>query len=201
MPHADPTWSTHNNLITFNNNGGFIWAGCHAVSVLENLYNPATGNPTPTMNFLSTTGLVPFGSHSNGTPPYTYTAPGTGANQGGDPVMQFLGDLDDATLNGSGGWNRVPFWPVNSLDVDTYHRVDARLTRSIPISERVKGSLMFEGFNIFNTITNTGIATEAFSTSGGIIKPTAGLGAGTKSEGFPDGTNARRLQVALRFEF
>ncbi len=109
--------------------------------------------------------------------------------------------LVNASLNGSGGWNRVPFWPVNSMDVDTYHRVDARLTRSIPIGEHVKGSLMFEGFNIFNTITNTGVATEAFSVTAGVIKPTAGLGAGTKSEGFPDGTNARRLQVALRFEF
>ena len=111
-----------------------------------------------------------------------------------------------STLNGSGGWNRVPWLPVNSLDIDREYRVDARLTRSIPFSERVKGSLMFEGFNVFNTQYNTAINTTAFTASGGIIKPalTNGvsiLGFGNASQAFPDGTNARRLQVAFRLTF
>jgi uncharacterized repeat protein (TIGR01451 family) len=130
MPHADPTWATHKNLINFNtNNDGFIWAGCHAVSVMENLYDPATGNPTPVMDFLSLTGLVPFGSHSNGSPPYTYTAPVSGANQGGDPINQYLGKIDTATTNGSeeiylpkpgGGWRpttKVLAWDPTDTDV------------------------------------------------------------------------------------
>jgi hypothetical protein len=42
--------------------------------------------------------------------------------------------------------------------------------------------------------------------SGGILRPqlTNGvsiLGAGNASQGFPDGTNARRAQVSLRFVF
>lgn len=93
MPHADPTWATHSNLYTWNqNNDGWIWAGCHAVSVLENLTNP--GNPSQKMNFLSQTGLVPFGSHSDGSPPYSYRYPT-------DPEMQFIGTTDAAQQNGS----------------------------------------------------------------------------------------------------
>ncbi len=107
MPHADPTWATHNNLLTFNNNGGAIWAGCHAVNVLENIDSPADADVAPNLNFLTTTGMVPHGSHANGSPPYGYTS------NGSDPVLQFLGTLDAATLNGSeqiylpkpgGGW-------------------------------------------------------------------------------------------------
>ncbi len=115
--------------------------------------------------------------------------------------------LANGTLNGSGGWSRVPFWPVGTLDVDQTYNVDARLTRTIPISERVKAALSFEAFNVFNTIHNTGVQTAAYSVfSGGILKPvlTSGvshLGDGSQSQGFPDGTNARRAQAALRFTF
>jgi hypothetical protein len=60
---------------------------------------------------------------------------------------------------------------------------------------------MFEAFNVFNTQYNTGINTQAFSASGGIIKPVAGFGAGNASQAFPDGTNARRMQAAFRLVF
>jgi outer membrane receptor protein involved in Fe transport len=111
-----------------------------------------------------------------------------------------------STLNGSGGWNRVPFWPVDSLNIDREYHVDARLSRNIPFGERVKGTLMFEGFNAFNTQYNTAVSTTAYTASGGVLKPalTNGisiLGQGNASQGFPDGTNARRLQAALRITF
>lgn len=92
MPHADPTWATHSNLYYWNQGNGWIWAGCHAVSVLENLYDPL--NPSTKMNFLSQNGLVPFGSHANGSPPYSYRFPN-------DPEMQFMGIADGAMQNGS----------------------------------------------------------------------------------------------------
>jgi len=93
MPHADPTWTTHSNLYYWNiGNNGWIWAGCHAVSVLENLYDPL--NPSTKMNFLSQSGLVPFGAHSDGSPPYSYRFPS-------DPEMQFMGIADGAMQNGS----------------------------------------------------------------------------------------------------
>ncbi len=115
---------------------------------------------------------------------------------------QFPGvSLTYNTLNGSGGWNRVPFWPTNSLDVDQIYRVDARVSRSLPFGERVKAYLNFEAFNAFNTITNTSVNTQAYVASGGVLRPTANLGTGTASQGFPDGTNARRAQVSLRVVF
>ena len=115
--------------------------------------------------------------------------------------------LANSTINGSGGWNRVPFLPVGTLDIDQTYNVDARLTRSLPFGERVKANLSFEAFNAFNTIHNTAVQTQAYSVNaGGILKPVLSngvslVGNGTASQGFPDGTNARRMQVALRFIF
>jgi outer membrane receptor for ferrienterochelin and colicin len=117
-------------------------------------------------------------------------------------TTQFTGlAMTYSTLNGSGGWNRVPFLPVGFLNVDQVYRVDARLTRVLPFNERVRLNLMFEAFNLFNTISNTGVNTQAFSATGGILRPTANLGIGNQSQGFPDGTNARRCQVAMRLFF
>jgi hypothetical protein len=120
---------------------------------------------------------------------------------------QFAGiSLNHGTLNGSGGWNRVPFWPVNSMNIDQIYNVDARLSRSLPISERVKATLLFEAFNVFNTIHNTGVQTAAYAATGNVLKPvlTGGvslLDTGNASQGFPDGTNARRMQVGIRVVF
>ena len=119
----------------------------------------------------------------------------TSTTQGSNPKMVYT------TLNGSGGWNRVPFWSGNSLDIDQTYRVDARLSRKVPINERFSAYLMFEAFNLTNTITNTAVKTQAYTASGGALTPTAGLGTGSSSQGFPDGTNARRMQVALRLTF
>jgi hypothetical protein len=93
MPHADPTWATHGNLYNWNRTYlGTIWADCHAVSVLENMFNPA--NPSQRTNFLSTNGLIPFKNHDKGSPPYINRLPN-------DPVCQYLGLIDLATTNGS----------------------------------------------------------------------------------------------------
>jgi hypothetical protein len=113
LPHADPKWSTHGNLLAWNGTyKGAIWASCHAVSVLENMVNPAA--PAQQTNFLANNSggpgsqaLVPFGSHKDGTLPYNDNSYAT------DPVMQFMGIIDGSTNNGSesiylpalgGGW-------------------------------------------------------------------------------------------------
>ena len=120
----------------------------------------------------------------------------------GSTSSQFAGvNLAYNTLTGTGGWNRVPFLPTGNIDIDRVFRVDARIVRSLPISERVKASLMFEAFNAFNTQYNTAVNTSMYTAAAGVLKPIANVGNGTQTQGFPDGTNARRAQVALRFVF
>jgi hypothetical protein len=117
----------------------------------------------------------------------------------------FTGAAFNTTVNGFGGTNRVPFLPYNYLEIDNIFRTDARLSRELPFTERVRMWLNFEAFNLFNNVYNTGVNTEMFnlSTVNGLtaIRPTAGAGTGNASQGFPDGTNARRAQVSLRVVF
>lgn len=111
MPHADPTWANHGNLLNWNQQYlGSIWAACHAVSALENMVNPA--DKTQQTNFLSqkdpsvslttlvspgyanSNSLLLWGSHDVGTAPYTHRLPN-------DPVAQYIGVTDAAQDNGS----------------------------------------------------------------------------------------------------
>lgn len=125
MPHADPTWATHNQLLPFVKAGGAFYASCHAVSEIENLKYPADYATSAlrnkvAMNFLSTgkadqtDALVHYGSHvEQGTPPYNFYKPSSAADftsgdgtsvavlRVGDPVAQFLGTTDAATQAGS----------------------------------------------------------------------------------------------------
>jgi hypothetical protein len=105
------------------------------------------------------------------------------------------------TLNGFGGNTRVPFWPLNSLYTPPTYRMDARVSKIVPLSERCKLYLMFEVFNVTNTIVDTALNTQAYTERGRVLTPTPGLGLGTQSAGFPDGTNARRAQVGARLTF
>jgi hypothetical protein len=117
MPHADPTWATHNRLFSWNKDClGSIWAACHAVSALENSINPA--NATQQMNFLSArtalTAPTPWPNnsvklwttHTGGTIGYTHQLPY-------DQVAQYMGVTDAAQLNGS----EQIYIPKQSTDV------------------------------------------------------------------------------------
>lgn len=106
MPHADPVWSSHQRLLDWNaENFGSIWYGCHAGSALEDMFNPA--NRSEQTNFLAektgtATGggpydenaLILWDNHDDASFPLAYDYPS-------DPIMQFMGDMDDATDNGS----------------------------------------------------------------------------------------------------
>src|SRR5262245_18869291 len=66
LPHADPQdWPVEwkQALYNFVVDSGGLRAGCHSVAELEDLI--INGTTTP-LNFLSNSGLVPFGSHSAG---------------------------------------------------------------------------------------------------------------------------------------
>jgi hypothetical protein len=117
------------------------------------------------------------------------------------------------SLNGSGGWSRVPFEAIGALQTDAQRNVDARLSRTLPFTERVQGVISFEAINLFNNQRITGINSLAYiavttlpagvvnGPYTGVLKPVANLGTGNASTSFPDGTSARRAQLAFRVIF
>jgi hypothetical protein len=114
---------------------------------------------------------------------------------------QYPGQAFNTTLNGFGGNTQVPFLSRQSIPIDVTRRVDSRLTKILTFTDRYQLHFNFEVFNTFNRVSNTGVNTQAFQATGGVLRPVAGLGVGTASGGFPDGTNARRAQISLRFLF
>jgi hypothetical protein len=107
-----------------------------------------------------------------------------------------------STLNGFGGNSRVPFWSTAPQYTPPVYRADARIGKVLPFGERCRLYLNFEAFNLTNTIVDTSLNGQAYTLiANRILTPTAGYGLGRASGGFPDGTNARRAQVSLRFAF
>lgn len=113
----------------------------------------------------------------------------------------FFGPAFPTTMNGFGGSNRVPFLPPNSLDIDSVIRTDARVTKTVTLTENTRLLLSFEAFNVFNHVSATAVNTQAYQLRNGVLTPTPGLGEGVASGGYPDGTNARRAQVSVRLRF
>jgi hypothetical protein len=113
----------------------------------------------------------------------------------------FTGALVTGSLNGCGCSSRVPFQPVNNLDLDTIYRFDARLSKKMPFTERFTGYLTFEAFNIFNRQYNTSRRSDEYSLSGTTLSYIPSYGTGNSTATSPDGTNARRAQVSLRVVF
>nr|MDQ2899662.1 hypothetical protein [Acidobacteriota bacterium] len=71
-----------------------------------------------------------------------------------------------------------------------------------PITERVNAMFTFDAFNVFNHRYFTSVSTREYieSVVAGVpvLNPASGFGQGTATGGFPDGTNARRLQIGAR---
>lgn len=97
MPHAEPTTATHGPLASFNKGGGYIWAGCHAVSYLES-NDSKKGVTDRSMFFLSTNGLL-IGDKHKGASGISGSYQVTGAAS--DPIMQFVGNTFAAHANGA----------------------------------------------------------------------------------------------------
>jgi hypothetical protein len=117
------------------------------------------------------------------------------------PVTGMLYSAD--ALDGFNGNFRVPFLPVNSLYTPWVEQENFRLTKIIPLPrEGMKLGLSFEAFNIANNWSPTSLTTQEFTETKGVLTytPTA-FGVGSGDGGFPDGTQARRLQVSARFTF
>ena len=113
----------------------------------------------------------------------------------------FTGSAFNTSLSGFGGSGRVPFLPFSNLKLDPINRADVRVTKILPFREHIQGAVSFEAFNVTNSQYNTGIIAELYNATAGVIRPSVGTGTGTASQGFPDGTNARRAQLSFRLVF
>jgi hypothetical protein len=117
------------------------------------------------------------------------------------------GMLSSSVLDGfAGGSTRVPFMPVDSIYTPASYREDLRLTKLVPISERLRLALALEAFNVSNSWSPTAMSTQYYTEAKSILTPSpTGIastwGIGTADGGFPDGTQARRLQVSARVTF
>jgi hypothetical protein len=105
------------------------------------------------------------------------------------------------SLNGSGGWSRVPFESVNTLPVGNQYSVDARISRELPFTARLKATLMIEAYNALNHANYTSVQPYAYTAVSGVLKPVTGLGMPNADYGYAYGTNARRIQAAIRIVF
>ncbi len=119
------------------------------------------------------------------------------------------GVLNNSRLTGLGGPSRVPFEPIAQVAIDQIYRTDARLTRNLYLGERLKASLFFEAFNVFNTPLVSGSGPRNFTKytttrlADGTIGLTPFLGFNQPLQGQLAGgeNSARRAQVAVRFTF
>jgi len=114
----------------------------------------------------------------------------------------FAGALVSGSLNGLGGdFSRVPFQPVDFLNVDSIYKVDARLSKKLPFSERIVGYLTFEAFNLFNTPYDTSRRTAEYNLVGTALQYRGDYATPSSDAASPDGTTARRAQISLRVTF
>ena len=80
--------------------------------------------------------------------------------------------------------------------------MDVRAGKDFAITERFHATFTFDAFNVGNNTYYTSVNNSeyAYSLVNGqpTLTPRPGYGAGTATQGFPDGTNARRLQLGVR---
>jgi hypothetical protein len=116
-----------------------------------------------------------------------------------------------STLSGIGGESpggvRSFFAPTANLPLGHTVQLDGRLTKTFAIQESRSIQLSFEAVNALNHIRITGVNQTGYktgwnaNTNTGYVQQVSGLGVGTASGGFPDGTNARRAQASIRYTF
>jgi hypothetical protein len=138
--------------------------------------------------------------------------PAGNTTTGSDPRLY----VPTPTLSGIGaetpGGSRVPFLPTANLPLGHTVQLDARISKTFHIHESQSLQFSFEAVNALNHIRFTSVNQTVYkslwdtTTNSGYLVQQApggasGWGAGTASSGFPDGTNARRAQIALRYTF
>jgi hypothetical protein len=102
------------------------------------------------------------------------------------------------SLNGSGGWSRVPFEDVNILPLGSQFNIDARISKTVPFTARLKGQFTFDAYNATNHKDISAVNTVAYTSTLGVLTPVAGLGTPVASYGYPFGSSSRHVEVAFR---
>ncbi|CAN5156259.1 hypothetical protein BH20ACI1_BH20ACI1_18750 [soil metagenome] len=113
---------------------------------------------------------------------------------------------------GLGGLSLAPNIERNSIYGEANYKVDMRLSRKFKVTERVEVELLAEGFNVFNRANFNGFNTTLYNTITPSPNPPLAdtpiqflqndsFGARNNDGSQPDGTNARRFQLAARFRF
>jgi hypothetical protein len=133
--------------------------------------------------------------------------------------IPFLGP-DGKTYNGFGGIrgqgtggdrNLVPTIPRNSITGPANLKLDLRVSRALHVAENLRLEFLIEGFNVFNRSNYNGFNTTMYTAAATTtatplsqpipLAPSTGYLQPNNDASPPDGTNARRLQLALRFRF
>ena len=110
----------------------------------------------------------------------------------------FTGTLNGYSSTGLG--NRVPFQPLASIPSRSGRpRSMCAFPSTFPSPIDSRPPFTFDAFNVFNHRFFTSVNQREYVASGNVLTYQSNVGQGTASQGFPDGTNARRLQIGLRF--
>jgi hypothetical protein len=135
------------------------------------------------------------------------------------PSLPFLGP-DGNTYNGFGGimgqgtggdHDLLPTVPRDSLAGPANYTLSLRVSRQFSLTERLRLEALAEAFNVFNHSNYNGFNDTVYTATATtnttplatpvMLTPTPGFLAPISDSDPPDGTNARRLQLALRFRF
>ena len=101
------------------------------------------------------------------------------------------------TLNGTGGWSRVPWEPVNTLPLGSQFNIDARLSKTVPFTSRLAGTFTIDAFNLTDHRNVTAVNTIAFTSFLATISPVSGLGTPIASYGSAFGSTSRHLLLSF----
>ena len=109
----------------------------------------------------------------------------------------------------------APSIPRNSTYGDNNYKLDLRLSRKFRIKEKLSFEILAEGFNVFNRANFNGFISTRYNVSNYVAGQdislpivlvdnsslTSPFGKPNNDGAQPDGTNARRFQLAGRFRF
>jgi hypothetical protein len=117
--------------------------------------------------------------------------------QSGLPVN--IGVTGDPNGDGNNYNDRAPGVGRDTLAGPELMDLDARITREIPIRERLKLRLIFEGFDVTNRANFASIQNNLYSFKSGVFTPISNFGQKLTMQ--PQGVGSRVLQLAAKITF